>query len=539
MMQKNKVKEHNRKAQSIETFSGVMVLYMFASLLTKLLGFGREIFITQRFGYGAISDGYILGFSVPDLVYSLLVGGAITASVTPILSSAIERDGEDRVWPPISTFFTLILIFFAGFMLVGEIFAPDLVAILNPGKSAEVIDIASGVSRAIFLQTLFFILIAIVSSVLSANKVFGLQVFGDTIYNLICLLSIFFLGSQSKSGAVRVAIGIVFASMCYFLYVFHFAKPYMTRFKPTLKLRDPMMKRIYFLAIPPIISSSVRQLTVIISQIYADQFVGAVTSLRNADTLSNLPFNIIVASVGPMMLPNISGFLARGAHKEASDYFSKAVRTGLYLMLPASIFFFICSTETVQAVFQWNVEKYPMSSVFATGSILKIYAILLIFQLAKFFIHETFYASQKSWIALVTAVIQLLLSPLFFHLFLNQWDFGLEGLAWASMAINIIVLAVSYWLMRRFVPEIRVHDIGGFLVKSFASLVFASGFLNVARFLLPEAGSKLVQLIFYVILAMVMFGAYFLATVILDMPEAQTWLNLSKKLFGRLLPKKG
>jgi putative peptidoglycan lipid II flippase len=539
MMQKNKVKEHNRKAQSIETFSGVMVLYMFASLLTKLLGFGREIFITQRFGYGAISDGYILGFSVPDLVYSLLVGGAITASVTPILSSAIERDEEDRVWPPISTFFTLILIFFAGFMLVGEIFAPDLVAILNPGKSAEVIDIASGVSRAIFLQTLFFILIAIVSSVLSANKVFGLQVFGDTIYNLICLLSIFFLGSQSKSGAVRVAIGIVFASMCYFLYVFHFAKPYMTRFKPTLKLRDPMMKRIYFLAIPPIISSSVRQLTVIISQIYADQFVGAVTSLRNADTLSNLPFNIIVASVGPMMLPNISGFLARRAHKEASDYFSKAVRTGLYLMLPASIFFFICSTETVQAVFQWNVEKYPMSSVFATGSILKIYAILLIFQLAKFFIHETFYAGQKSWIALVTAVIQLLLSPLFFHLFLNQWGFGLEGLAWASMVINIIVLAVSYWLMRRFVTEIRVHDIGGFLVKSFASLVFASGFLNVARFLLPEAGSKLVQLIFYVILAMVMFGAYFLATIILDMPEAQNWLNLSKKLFGRLLPKKG
>lgn len=538
-MQKNKVKEHNRKAQSIETFSGVMVLYMFASLMTKLLGFGREIFITQRFGYGVISDGYILGFSVPDLVYSLLVGGAITASVTPILSSAIERDEEDRVWPPISTFFTLILIFFAGFMLVGEIFAPNLVAFLNPGKSAEVIDVASGVSRAIFLQTLFFILIAIVSSVLSANKVFGLQVFGDTIYNLICLLSIFFLGSQSKSGAVRVSLGIVFAALCYFLYVFHFAKPYMTHFKPALRLRDPMMKRIFFLAIPPIISSSVRQLTVIISQIYADQFVGAVTSLRNADTLSNLPFNIIVASVGPMMLPNISGFLARGANKEASDYFSKAVRTGLYLMFPASIFFFICSAETVQAVFQWNIEKYPMSSVYATGAILKIYAILLIFQLAKFFIHETFYAGQKSWIALVTAIIQLLLSPLFFHLFLNEWGFGLEGLAWASMVINIIVLAVSYWLMRRFVPEIRVHDISGFLVKTFASLVFASGFLNVARFLLPEAGSKPVQLVFYVILAIVMFGAYFLASVILDMPEAQNWINLSKKLFGRLLPKKG
>jgi uncharacterized membrane protein YbhN (UPF0104 family) len=159
--------------------------------------------------------------------------------------------------------------------------------------------------------------------------------------------------------------------------------------------------------------------------------------------------------------------------------------------------------------------------------------------LAKFFIHETFYAGQKSWIALVTAVIQLLLSPLFFHLFLNEWGFGLEGLAWASMVINIIVLAVSYWLMRRFVPEIRVHDISGFLVKTFASLVFASGFLNVARFLLPEASSKPVQLIFYIILAIVMFGAYFLASVILDMPEAQNWLNLSKKLFGRLLPKKG
>ena len=165
-----RAKVKNRKAQSAEKFSGVMVLYMFATILTKILGFGREIFITQRFGYGAISDGYILGFSIPDLVYSLLVGGAITAAITPILSAAIERDEEEEAWRPISTFLTLIFVFFALFMILGEIFAGPLVSFINPGKDSFVIDIASSVSRVIFLQTFFFILIAILAAVLSANK---------------------------------------------------------------------------------------------------------------------------------------------------------------------------------------------------------------------------------------------------------------------------------------------------------------------------------------------------------------------------------
>ncbi len=533
-----RAKVKNRKAQSAEKFSGVMVLYMFATILTKILGFGREIFITQRFGYGAISDGYILGFSIPDLVYSLLVGGAITAAITPILSAAIERDEEEEAWRPISTFLTLIFVFFALFMILGEIFAGPLVSFINPGKDPFVIDIASSVSRVIFLQTFFFILIAILAAVLSANKVFGLQVFGDSIYNFISLISIAFLGVATKDGAVRVAWGIVVAALAYFLYIAFFAKPYVGNFRPNLDVKQPLFKRILFLAVPPIISGSVMQITVIIRQTFADQFVGAITSLRNAATLYNLPYQIAINSIGPLMLPNIAGFLARGANKEASIFFSKSVKTAIYILVPASILFFVASEETVQAVYQWNVQAYTHENVRATAGLLRIYAIDMLIQTLVFFINQTFYAKQKSWIALVTAVITMGLNPILFYFVINVLNQSLLGLAWASVISGFIIFLISYVLMKRNVPEIRVIHMPQYLVKVAASGVFAVGFLALAKLLMPSSPSKIIQLMQYAFYGVVIFGTYFLGTIALDMPEARSWLNIVQRVAGRVKRRK-
>ena len=525
---------HNKKAQGVAAYSGIMVLYMLATVVTKVLGFGREIIITARFGYGTISDGYILGFSVPDLVYSLLVGGAVTAAVTPILAAAIERNEEKKVWHSVSTFYTLILLVSFVLLTLGLIFSGRIITAVNPNKDPEVLHVASGVSKIIFLQTFFFILIAIINSVLSAYKIFGLPVFGDSIYNLICLLGIALLGAPTREGAMRAAWGVVFAALCYCLYMGHFAKPYLHNFRPNLDLRNPLFKRILLLAVPPVVAGTVNQLTLITKQGFADQFTGAVTSLRNATTLYNLPYQIIIASVGPLLLPNLSGFLARGADREASDFYSKAIKTVIFMMIPCVILFGLSAPETVQAVYQWNPAKYSNENVLATASLLRIFSVNMILQSLIYFINQVFFARQRSWITLLTGVLTLVLNPLFCRLYIDVFHLGLQSLTLATCSYNLIILLVSRLLMKRFASEIKVEGLGAFLIKALVSGFFTFSLLLLLREVMPYSASKALQLLQYLIYGLVTLGAYFPAAADLHMQEASAVLRMLSDFFGKL-----
>lgn len=529
---------HNRKAQGVAAYSGIMVLYMFATIVTKVLGFGREIFITARFSYGAVSDGYILGFSVPDLVYNLLVGGAVSAAVTPILSAAIERNEEKKVWHSISTFYSLILLVSFFLLTLGTIFSGDIIRLLNQNKAADVLTIATSVSKIIFLQTFFFILIAIINSILSSYKVFGLPVFGDSIYNLICLIAIALLGAPNEQGAMRSAWGVVVAAVCYCLYMAYFARPYLGNFRPNLDIFNPLFRRILFLAIPPIMAGTVQQLTLITKQSFADQFTGAVTSLRNATTLYNLPYQIIISSVGPLLLPNLSGFLARGADKEASDFYSKAIKTVLFMLIPCVVLFTLCAPETVRAVYQWNPAKYSEENVLATAGLLRIFAINMILQSLIFFINQVFFARQRSWISLLTGVLTLILNPFFCYVYINFFDLGLPSLTLATCSYNLVILIISRLLMRRFAPEVKAKGIVPFLTKALVAAFFSFSILLLLQELMPYTGRKILQLLQYCVYGGVVLGAYFGAAVLLKMPEAAAVLRMLKDFAAKFTPRR-
>ena len=533
-----KQKQHNRKAQNIGAYSGYMLFSMIATVIAKVIGFVREIMITGRFGYGTVSDGYILGFSVPDLVYSILIGGAISSAVTPLLSASIEKDEEEKVWPSISSFFTLILVVFFAFMLIGEVFAPQLVSIINPDKDPVVLDIASSVSRVVFLQTFFFILISIISSALSANKVYGLPALADSVYNFFCLIAIVFLGAASKEGAIKVAWGIVFAALMYFAYVFYFARPYMQNFRPRLKLNDKRMWYIMWLAVPALLSGTVNQLNVIAQQSYSNQFSGAVTSLRNATTLYNLPYQIIVITLGTFLLPNMSGFLAKQEIKSASNFLSKTIKLALFLLVPAAIIFLVFSEETIQAVYQWNKNSYTDANVAATASLLKILAVNLIVLAFIYFINQVFYSVQKNYVTLINSAVSLILNVIFCELYINHLGMGIEGLAYASLSGNLIAMLVAFMFMRKIISNLKIENFAMFLLKSAVGAFFSFSVLFLAKTILPYHDAKILQLIQYVFVFGLGFATYIFAAILMQMEEVQSIVNMVKGLFTKIFPKK-
>ena len=512
----------SRKALTASGMRGAALISMSGLLLTKITGFLREILIVPKLGYGVVSDGYVLGFSIPDLFYEMLIGGAISAAITPTLSAAIENDDEESAWHAISTFFTVMALLMIGLIIVGELFAPQFFDLFHADKAAEVRAIATRVSRVLFFQTFFMMMVALMNGVLASNKIFGLPAFGNTIYNVCSMLAILLLGTATPSGAVRVAVGIVIAAFIFFIYQTSLAKPYLGYFKPNLDVKKPEIRMLVRLAVPALISGSVLQVNNVILQTFTGQFSGSITSLRHAQTLWTLPYGVITVGIGGVMLPNLSGFFAKRDLRNGRRLFSSTLRIVLYLVIPVSIYFMVSNFETVQAVFQWNPATYTHGAVQQTGYLLTIFSISMVTQSIVFIYNQAFYSLRKSWITLVTGLVTLVLNPLFAALYINVFNMGIMGVSLAHASYSICSAIILTVVLRKVEPQATPTRMLPFVWRVMLA-AWAAGMLGLGlnRLIDVRDAGKIAQLSVYVFKALLVFAAYYGVTLLLRIPEAR------------------
>ncbi|MHB8962585.1 MAG: lipid II flippase MurJ, partial [Saccharofermentanales bacterium] len=163
----------DRQASKPGTGAGrATLIVMIALVLSKLTGQVREMLIPSRIGFGMLSDAYILGFMIPDLVYQLLVGGSIQAAITPTLSAAIYSNDEKKTWRSVSVFINVTALVMLFAVMVGELVIPAILPLFSGDKSKETVDLAISVSRMLFPQVLFMMLAALSIGVMNAYKKF-------------------------------------------------------------------------------------------------------------------------------------------------------------------------------------------------------------------------------------------------------------------------------------------------------------------------------------------------------------------------------
>ncbi len=518
----------SRKAAGAEQMGGAIAFTMVALLLTKLVGFVRDILINSRLGYGPVTDGFYVGLNIPDLCYELLVGGALAAAVTPSLAAAIERNREERIWPALNTFFSLLLLLTALLVGLGEGLTEGLVAWMNPDKTAEVLGIAVQVSRVMLIQTIFFLGISVIGAVLNANKIFGLMNYGNLIYSLIGVLFLFIWGENSLRGAHMAALGLLVGALVFFFFLFHFARPYMGQMRFCLDLKNPLFHYLLWLVLPALLSRTFAQVNVLVQNYFTNQFTGAVTSLRQARTIFTVPYGVVSIGIGTVILPNLSGFFARRAEAEARVFLSRTMRLALFLVFPIMAILIAFSFESIQTVFQWS-GAYTDEQVGQTALSLVIYSVAIPICSLSYFFQQAFFAMRKSWIALVTSLCSLIINAIFCYIFVRLFGWGLWSIPFATLLYYCSELLLCLYLTRRLRPALMPRRMLGFLGRGLLIAFNAAGISYYVCRLLPSAGGKLGQLLEYGIKAGLVFLLYFLFAALLKMPEIQK----AKAFIGR------
>ena len=164
-------------------------------LFSRLLGFVREA-LTANLFTRAETDPFFAAFVIPDFMYYLLVGGALSAAFIPLFSEYLAKGEEDEGWKMASTFLNVTIILLAFFSLLGIVFARQLAPLQAYQMKEGKLELLIELTRMMFPAVFFTALAGLMGGVLNSYQRFFIPAFGPILYNVGIILGAWFLGPR-------------------------------------------------------------------------------------------------------------------------------------------------------------------------------------------------------------------------------------------------------------------------------------------------------------------------------------------------------
>ena len=249
--------------KSIAQAAGLIAV---AGLLSRILGFLRDALISGFYGNGYISDSYIAAFVFPDLIYSLLVVGALSSAFIPVLSGYLAKGKRKEAWYTASVVINLVVVMLSLITILALIFTPEIINLYIPEAPVETKVLATSILRILMLQPILLSLSGFSMGILNSLKIFGPSAVGSIIYALCVVISGTLL--NPIIGIKGFAVGVLIGAMGNFLIQIPALRKVGFTYTFTLNFRHPGVRRIAFLAFPIILSFGLGQIPVFVMCIW-------------------------------------------------------------------------------------------------------------------------------------------------------------------------------------------------------------------------------------------------------------------------------
>ncbi len=378
------------------------------TLLSRILGFIRDLVVAHTFGANAGTDAFFVAFKIPNFLRRLFAEGAFAVAFVPVLTEYKER----RSFAELKLFVdhvagTLGAVLLAV-TLAGVLGAPVLAMIFAPGfiGSEGKLDLAVDMLRLTFPYLLFISLTAFAGGILNAHGRFGVPAFTPVLLNVSLISCAIWLAPMMERPIMALAWGVLFAGILQLLFQYPFLRQIklLPRFIPAP--RDEGVVRIGRLMLPALFGVSVTQLNLLLDTLIASFLVsGSISWLYYSDRLMEFPLGILGVGLATVILPNLSKKHATESPQGFSHVIDWALRWGLLLGLPSAVGLFVLAGPMIATLFQSGV--FDAADVAMSRQSLMAYALgLLSFILIKV-LAPGYYSRQDTRTPVRIAVIAM------------------------------------------------------------------------------------------------------------------------------------
>jgi len=431
-----------RRQTNILSAAAVLMLTVF---LSSILGLVRDRFLAGAFFSPETAwqlDVYFAAFRLPDMIFQLLVVGALSAAFIPVFSQHLVKDKKEA-WHVASTVITFAVVGFlilAGLLIV---FASSLSRLIAPSFSAVELSLMVSLTRILVLAQLSFLVSAFLTGILQSHHHFIIPALSPIAYNLGIIFGILVL--SPILGIFGPAVGVLLGALLHLLIQLPLTRKIGFRFQFSFDYRHPSVKRIGRLMLPRTLALAVSQIELTLAVFIATALpAGSLAIFYFAQHLNSLPVGLFGSTIGQAALPSLSRVTLEDLQK-FKVLLIASLNQVLFLSLPAGMILLILRVPAVRLAF--GTANFPWQATLLTGRVVALFAISVFAQSAVQILVRGFYAMSNTKTPLFLGGFSVLLNVGLSLMFVYRFGLGVMGLALGISIASFIQAALLFTVL--------------------------------------------------------------------------------------------
>jgi len=449
----------------------------FFTLISRILGYVRDILIAIFLGTSLFADAFFVAFRLPNTFRRLFAEGTFNAAFIPSYAGELTKN-KIEANNFAKNVFNLLFIILLIFVLVAEIFMPQLIFLIAPGfyKDPEKLKLAIDLSRITFPFLFFICLASFFGAILNSYNKFAVASAAPIVLNVILIGALFFSQWINASDVVILSYAVSLAGLLQLILLLFFVRK---NFKPILSFKIKIDRKVKFFfkkLLPSIFSSGVTQINILVGTIIASFQAGAVSYLYYADRVYQMNLAVAGIAVGTVMLPELSKHVKNDNFEKVKNLQNRALELCLFLSIPAALALVLASEQIITSLFGYG--SFDNISVTNTAIALTFFAFgVPAFSMLKIF-SNLFFARNDTKTPFYLSIISVSLNIIISVSLFNKLGFVIIPIA-TSVSSWINVFMHYYFIKKR-----NLHIFDSKFIYKFPRMILSAVVMGMILYLL-------------------------------------------------------
>ncbi len=418
-------------------------------IVSKILGFIKEILIASKIGCCFRTDAYFIAFTGATLLAEIL-GEGISTSMVPVLLKIETKEGKEKKIGYVNNLLHIIMLTSLILMILGWFLSPIIIRIMAKGFRGEEFHLAVKLMR-VGLPIISLIMIrSVFVAYLQSNHGFKAGAKSWVYYNIVYII---YLVLFNQYGTYGLMVAGILASLSQLFSVIPASKNMGYRYEKKLDIKDVYLKEMLIVMLPILLALSINRINIIVDKTVASSLsAGSISWLNYANDIIQLVLGIFVTAIVTVLFPIIS----QEYHGEDVESLKNTMKKGmgwiLNIIVPATLILVLLSEPIVRLFFQRGA--FGPEATHMTAKALTYYALGLGSMAFVLILTKIHYAMHDSLTPTIHAILGVIIN-IILSIVLSEY----MGTAGIALATSISTTLVTILLITGLNNKMKVIDI--------------------------------------------------------------------------------
>ena len=437
---------------------------MIATIIAKVLGFGRELVLASSYGTSMYSDAYLTAMNIPIVIFTI-IGNTLGTVLIPMYFEVNSDLGEKKALKFTNNVFNMVIAMCILLAILGFIFTEPLIKVFAMGFEGQTLKISIDFTRITIIGIVFTGLSYVMTAYLQIKNNFIVAGLISVPKNIIIITSIIL---SVKYNPYIMIWGTLIGIATEFLFQFPFAIKSGYKYQPYINMKDKYIKKMSWLIGPVLIGVAVNQINTMVDRTLASTLVeGSISALNYANKLNGFVMAMFITSVAAVIYPMLSKLSSEENKEKFISSVVQSINSVILLVIPISIGAIVLATPIVKLLFQRG--EFDVRATSMTAIALIMYSIGMVAFGLRDILGKVFYALQDTKTPMINGAMAMIMN-IVLNIILVKY-LQLAGLALATSISAIVCIFLLFGSLKKKIGYFGQDKIVKTTIKSIVAAV--------------------------------------------------------------------